>query len=327
MTKPVCFIYTPKFLNYRLAEGHPLNPLRLQMTYEMLNKQGLLSPPRVEVVEPRSATEAEILTSHEAAYIHILNRLNRNENVPEIDHFGLGPGDTPAFPGILDAALLYCGGSLTAAEKVLSGAPVAFNIAGGLHHAMRDHASGFCVLNDAVIAIHRLLRDCTRVMYVDIDAHHGDGVQAAFYDTDRVFTISIHESGDSLFPGTGYEDEIGTGAGRGYSVNVPLPAESGDDTYIAAFDRTVPDLLASYRPDILVAQLGADAYVTDPLTHLRVTERGFGHVFRAIAGFGVPTVALGGGGYDIHAVARVWTMAFAILSGQAPGTEAASSKY
>ena len=191
----------------------------------------------------------------------------------------------------------------------------AFNISGGLHHAAADHASGFCVFNDPALAVHYFLNRGMRVAYVDIDAHHGDGVQEAFYADDRVLTISVHESGQYLFPGTGSVGELGEGVGRGYSVNLPLYPYTGDDLYVESFKQVVPPLVRAFAPDVLVTQLGIDSYHSDPLTHLQLTTEGYIETVKELARLGLPWLALGGGGYDVTAVARSWTLAYGVMLG------------
>jgi len=205
---------------------------------------------------------------------------------------------------------------LVAVEKILSGeADIAFSISGGLHHAMPAKASGFCVFNDPVIGIRRLLEKFRRVAYVDIDAHHGDGVQAAFYEDNRVLTISVHESGKWLFPGTGFLEECGEGAGRGYSVNLPLAPGTGDEIYLDAFEAVVPLAVSDFQPEVVVLQMGADSHFQDPLAHLMLSVQGWRKVVERIGSFGLPTVALGGGGYNLSSVCRMWTVAAAALCG------------
>ena len=196
------------------------------------------------------------------------------------------------------------------------GFEAAFNISGGLHHAMPNHAYGFCVFNDPVMAINELVRRGLRVAYVDIDCHHGDGVQLAYYDTDQVLTISMHESGQFLFPGTGHVQEMGMGRGRGYSVNVPLYPYTTDDLYYWAFEQVTLPLLDAFHPDALVSQLGIDTHYLDPITHLALTTQGFGKVVAKFAGQAPKWLALGGGGYDVHAVARSWTLAYGVMARQ-----------
>ena len=207
-------------------------------------------------------------------------------------------------------------GSLMAADLVARGeADRAFHFAGGLHHALPGRASGFCYVNDPVLAILRLREHGLRVAYVDIDAHHGDGVQLAFYDDPNVLTVSTHERGERLFPGTGFVRELGEGDGAGYSVNLPLEAYTDSAVYLPAFEAVVPPLLERFKPDVIVAQLGIDAHRTDPLTHLALDMQGFAKAFTRLLPLAPKIVALGGGGYDVRNVAKAWTIAWAILNG------------
>jgi acetoin utilization protein AcuC len=227
----------------------------------------------------------------------------------------LGPGDNPIFPGLLDWSLLVTGATLQAVDFVAEGkGEIAFNIAGGLHHAMRSRASGFCYLNDPVIGIMRLLSRGKRVAYIDIDAHHGDGVQKAFYGTNRVLTVSLHEAGYTLFPGTGFENEVGEGEGEGYSVNLPFPSYTGDEVYLWAFEEVVPELVQTFKPDVVVTQLGVDTFYDDPLTNLRVTILGYEKILKRIMALAPRWVALGGGGYSVFNVARAWTLGWAVMN-------------
>jgi acetoin utilization protein AcuC len=238
---------------------------------------------------------------------------------PDADYaeWGLSAwGDTPPFAGMHEISLLTTGATLTAMEEVLAKrVRVAFNGSGGLHHAMRRRASGFCIYNDPAIACGLLADRGLRVAYVDIDAHHGDGVQAAFYETDQVLTISLHETGRTLFPGTGFADERGRGAGAGYSINVALPPFCDDPAYVRAFDAVVPPLVERYRPDVLVTQQGIDPHFSDPLTHLQVSTHAREHVVRWFAKTRYPWIAMGGGGYSLDAVRRTWSMEFLIMLG------------
>jgi acetoin utilization protein AcuC len=235
---------------------------------------------------------------------------------PWCARYGLGLGDNPVWPGCYEASALACGGSLEAARLVGEGeVDRAFAFAGGLHHALRDRASGFCYLNDVVLAILALRERGHRVAYVDIDVHHGDGVQAAFYDRADVLTVSIHERGDRLFPGTGFVEESGHGAGRGYAVNLPLDVDTDDGVYLEAFDAVVPPALRAFRPDVVVAQLGIDGHRTDPLAHLALSVEGFAGAVRRILELAPRLVAVGGGGYDLANVPRAWTVAWAEMNG------------
>ena len=309
-------IYTDDYARYDYGPGHPLRMERLRLTYDLIDAYGLTRLPAAQVFPPEKPDDEWILRYHSPEYLEILRAASGGLAVPEAYRFGLGPGDNPVFPGMYDAAALAVGGSLLAARLVASGeVERAFSFAGGLHHAFPDRASGFCYLNDAVVAIQFLLEQGLRVCYVDIDAHHGDGVQYAFYREPRVLTISTHERGDRLFPGTGFVDELGEGPGRGYAVNLPLQPFTDDEIYLEAFEAVVPRLMSAFQPDVVVAQLGIDSHRTDPLTHLALTVNGFAQALRRILDRSPRLVALGGGGYDLSNVARAWTIAWALING------------
>lgn len=314
MTK-TAFIYSDEFTKYDYGPNHPFKIFRLKLTYELIKAYGLLSLPDTRYIEARKAEEEELLLFHDREYIEILKAANVGIEVPNVYYYGIGPGDNPIFNGLFDWSKLVTGASLQAASMVDNGeVDIAFNISGGLHHAMASKASGFCYINDIVIAIISLLKKGRRVAYIDIDAHHGDGVQNAFYNTDRVLTISIHETGEMLFPGTGFENETGKGEGDGYSVNIPMPPSSNDELFVYAFNEIVPPLVKKFKPDIVVTQLGVDSFYSDPLTHLNYTNNGYCEVVKKIKEISPRWVALGGGGYDIANVARAWTLAWAIMN-------------
>lgn len=310
------FVYDHRLTEHVYRPDHPLRPRRLRGVYETLVRLGAFERPNAALLGPREATRAEIERIHAPAYVDAIARASAD---PDLDHsrWGLSAwGDTPPFRGMHEASLLTTGASLVALEEVMDrGARVAFNGAGGLHHAVRERASGFCVYNDPAIVCGLLADRGLTVAYVDIDAHHGDGVQAAFYDTDQVLTISLHQDGRTLFPGTGSPDERGTGRGAGYSINVPLPPYTDDVAYVRAFDAVVPPLLGRFRPDVLVTQQGIDAHFTDPLTHLMISTRAREHCVRTFASMPHPWIAMGGGGYDLDAVRRTWAMEYLIMLG------------
>ncbi|MBN1642913.1 MAG: acetoin utilization protein AcuC [Anaerolineae bacterium] len=310
-------ISSPALWAHGHGASHPLRPERLRMTYELLQAVGAFDGAESEVRAPVPATDDELALWHSPTYIDAVRRLGAGDRDVLAWRYNFGPGDNPVFPGMYESEALKAGASLMAARLVAEGeVDVAFSYSGGLHHAMPGRASGFCVFNDAAIAIQWLAARGLRVLYVDIDAHHGDGVQAAFYDSDRVMTISLHESGEYLFPGTGFVDETGSEDGRGYSVNVPLLPYTGDEVYLWAFMQVVPPLAAQMAPDVLVTQLGADAHFGDPLAHLALTTDAYTHMLETFAGLGLPWVALGGGGYNVHTVARVWTLAYGYMRGE-----------
>jgi acetoin utilization protein AcuC len=308
------FVYADQLAGYDLGPEHPLKPIRLRMVYELLKAYGVFDSEPDLMVEATPASEAEILQAHDSDYVDAVRKLSRGEHIPSARDYGFGYADNPPFPGMYEASLLYTGASLTAARQVMLGeSQVSFSISGGLHHALRNRASGFCIFNDPSVAIHELLHKFSRVTYIDIDAHHGDGVQYAFEGRSDVLTISIHESGDSLFPGTGFPEDIGSGAGAGYSVNMPVAAYTDDATWLRVLQEIVPPLLESFSPDVIVAQLGADGHFGDPLTHLNLTTAGWLQAVKMILGLGRPVIALGGGGYNLSSVTRMWTLAYAAM--------------
>ena len=314
------FLYNDKFSDVSYGSSHPMRPERLGLTYGLIKKHELLNPEKTALVEARKATESEVLLFHTKEYVEAL-KIADTGSVEELGKeavkFGLGYCDNPAFKGVYEWSRYVTGASVQASEMVAAGeADAAFNIGGGLHHAIAGKASGFCYIDDPVVAIKRLLHLNKRVAYVDIDAHHGDGVEAAFYDTDKVLTISIHESGFYLFPGTGFPENMGEGRGKGYAVNLPMPPSTGDELFVHGFNEIVPPALKAFKPDILVTQLGVDTFHSDPITHINLTTNGFEEMVRAFKGLGIPWVALGGGGYNMDNVKRAWTLAWAIMAGE-----------
>jgi len=309
------FVYSDRLAAFDYGESHPMKPERLRLTRELIEALGLDRLPSSNFIEARSATIEELLLFHTPEYLKILKEADSGLIPADGAQHGLGYSDNPVFKGVFEWSAFCAGASLQAAELVASGkAEIAFNISGGLHHAMPERASGFCYINDAAVAIKYLAGLGKRVAYVDIDAHHGDGVEAAFYSTDSGLTVSVHESGEWLFPGTGAAADIGTGAGRGFSVNVPLPPSAGDDLFLKAFEEVVEPVVKEFAPNILVTQLGVDTFETDPITHLRLTTNGFEKAVSRFREMNLPWVALGGGGYDIGNVARAWTLAWAIMN-------------
>ena len=316
--KRAAYVYDDRLSRHVLSDHHPMRPVRLQYTNALLRAYTAFDDPGALVVDPRPATLEELRTFHEDFYIEVVQRLSAGEQIAGAQMFGFSAtGDNPVYEGMYEAALLSTGASVQAAELIADGVVrTAFAPAGGLHHAASGHASGFCIFNDPVVAINQLRKRGLRVCYVDIDAHHGDGVQAAFYADADVLTISVHESGRWLFPGTGDTGEIGTGAGEGYSVNLPLYPYTPDDVFIDAFDEVVMPLVRAFAPDVLATQLGVDAYVHDPLTHLALTTHGYEGAVRRLGSLGYPWLAFGGGGYDLDAVPRCWTLAYGIMLGR-----------
>ena len=300
-------------LDYNLGPEHPLAPIRVELTMALARELGVLDAPGVLLTGVTAATDEQLQLVHDPEYIAVVREAMEAD--PErLRRHGFVEPDNPVVPGMHEAAALIAGASVRAAEAVWSGeAEHAANMAGGLHHAMRARAAGFCVYNDAAIAVARLLElGAERVAYVDVDVHHGDGVQAAFYDDPRVLTISLHESPASLFPGTGLPTETGGTGATGMSVNVALPAFTGDSDWLRAFDAVVPPLLRAFDPQVLVTQLGCDSHALDPLAHLELSvdaQRAAAAVLHELAHECAQGkwLLLGGGGYAlVDVVPRTW---------------------
>ena len=309
------FIYTDAYTDFDYGPTHPLKVIRLKLTYELIQAYGLLNLPHVQSIQPERANEEDLTVFHSLDYLDALRHANSQGFGKSLYQYGLGPGDNPIFEGLYDWSLWVTGATLQAAGYVAGkDYDIVFSIGGGLHHAQSDRASGFCYINDAAVAISKLIQQGKRIAYVDIDAHHGDGVQKAFYRTDRVLTISLHETGHTLFPGTGFEEETGEGDGEGYSVNLPVPPFTADDVYLWAFEEVVPPLIEAFKPDLVFTQLGVDTFIQDPLANLHLTIFGFERIVHRLKELAPRWVALGGGGYDISNVARAWALAWAVMN-------------
>jgi acetoin utilization protein AcuC len=311
-------IWDERYLAYDFGD-HPLNPVRLDLTIRLARELGVLD--RLDMTAPEPASEEQLLAVHDAAYLQAVREASDN---PDFSGFGLGTMDDPVFPGMYDASALVAGGSAQAALRMWRGeVDHAVNIAGGLHHAMRGYASGFCIFNDVVLAIRTLLAAGARkVAYVDIDVHHGDGVQAAFYDDPRVLTVSLHQDPRTLFPGTGMPGEVGVGDAEGTSVNVALPPGTDDVGWLRAFRAIVPGAVRAFRPDVLVTQCGCDTHHEDPLASLELTVDGQRTAISELHRLahqvtGGKWVAFGGGGYGlVRCVPRTWTHLLAEAAGR-----------
>jgi acetoin utilization protein AcuC len=295
------FFFHPGAFEYDFGLHHPLKPQRLQRTLKLMQAVGLFENTPVEQPEPAAVTD--LLRIHSPEYIAAVQSGSGD--------FGFGPGDNPAFAGMYEASIAYTGATIAASYAVLEGAPVAINISGGLHHALRDRVSGFCIFNDPAIACSILRDRFQRVAYVDIDLHHGDGVQWLFYDDPTVLTVSVHQDGRTLFPGTGSVREMGEGDAAGTSINIPLPPATTDRYWLSALEPTVRKAFDLFRPEAVVLQMGADAHFLDPLGNLQLTAQGWLEGVKLIKSFGLPTVAVGGGGYNLTTVPRIWTLACA----------------
>ncbi len=311
-------IYSHRFGEFSFGQEHPFKIVRYWLAYELMDELGLLACPGVRLVECPMAPESMLARFHCPDYLATLKEFSADEAPRANFKYGLGDVENPVFPGVYEWSLLGCGGTVEAARLVVEeGVRVAFNLAGGYHHAHAARASGFSYLNDAVVAIQDLVDRGCRVAYVDIDAHHGDGVQEAFYSSDRVLTISLHESGEDFFPHTGFPCELGVGDGYGFSVNVPFARHSDDLIFEQALRGVVLPLVESFSPDVLVTQMGVDTLRTDPLSRLEMTTGSIELAARSFLGLGVPWVCLGGGGYCKVNVARSWALIWALLVGVA----------
>jgi acetoin utilization protein AcuC len=307
---PPAVVWDPALLKYDLGGDHPFNPVRLDLTIRLASELGVLDG--VPLLVPEAATEQDLYRAHGAEYLEAVKQAPMAGW--DVGH-GLGTTDNPVFTGMHDASALVVGSTLLAARTLARGeVRRAVNIAGGLHHAMPDHASGFCVYNDCAVAISWLLdHGFDRIAYVDTDVHHGDGVQAAFYDDPRVLTISLHQHPFTLWPGTGYSGEIGTGAAEGTAVNLPLPPQTKDPGWLRAFHAVVPSLLGEFRPQIMVTQCGVDSHVEDPLADLSLSVDGHRTIYRTLRELAEQHaegrwLAVGGGGYQLlRVVPRSWT--------------------
>jgi len=288
----------------------------LKLTFELMKAVNLLSSSNVKVSEPREASREELLLFHEKEYLDLVKRMS------ELGSGYLDMGDTPAFKGCYEASALGAGASLEAIDQVMSGRVThAMNIAGGLHHAQRNRASGFCIFNDPAISIAYLKQryGIKRVLYLDIDAHHGDGVMYGFYSDPDVLDIDFHEDGHHLFPGTGFTDEIGEGKASGVKINVPLSPFTNDETYLMLFNQIVPLAVRKFQPEILLLQCGADSHANDLLAHLQITTTTYREVAETVHNLAHEVaqgrlVVFGGGGYNIANVARTWTLVASILA-------------
>jgi acetoin utilization protein AcuC len=335
------FIYSDELANFEYSPTHPFKPIRAKLTLDLCRRYDLIERPWIRLVKPHPLDFDTMAEFHDPAYLKMLKDVDsatlaselwpdlissRGSDFltvdPKILKYGLGTEENPIFSGVFDFSALSAGATYLGAKIVADGeVQVAFNPLGGFHHAGRDHAEGFCYVNDVAIAIHHLLKEGLQVAFVDIDAHHCNGVQDAFYRDPRVLVISFHESGRDLYPWSGFEQEMGEGKGKGYTVNVPLPQNTDDDNFIRAFTGIVPPLLHAYVPDLVVAELGADTHISDPLTHLSMTNVGYCEAVKKLKECSPRLLALGGGGYDIYKTARSWTLAWAILNDLEPRDE------
>ncbi len=327
MSGPACVVFDPTLTDYDFGPEHPMSPLRVDLTVLLARELGVLAeegrPGGLPTVAAPMASDELLATVHEPAYVEAVKLVGKDPSRVNEER-GLGTADNPAFAGMHEASAHIVGATVEAARQVWTGAVLhAANISGGLHHAMPDKASGFCVYNDVAVGIRWLLEQgAERIVYVDVDVHHGDGVERVFYDDPRVLTISLHETGQMLFPGTGFPSDTGGRGAEGSAVNVALPPGTSDAGWLRAFHAVVPPLVREFAPDVLVTQHGCDSHIEDPLAHLMLTVDGQRAAYLALHDLAHEVcdgrwLVTGGGGYAIvDVVPRAWTHLLAIVGGQ-----------
>ncbi len=312
-------VYSDQITRVEYDPNHPFKPGRGKQFMDLLQRYSLIHEENQRILEPEPLPEELLYLFHTRYYIELFRKADEGNFSVEMFAAGLGTGDNPVFPGMYRFALVCSGGTLQGARMLERGeARFVFNPIGGFHHAGKDHAGGFCYINDIAIAILDLVSRGKRIAYIDIDVHHGNGVESAFYASDRVLTISIHESGKTLYPWSGFENEIGTGAGTGYNVNIPLEKGSDDEVYEFAFESIVPPLIERFAPDVVFAQIGGDTHREDPLAHLQLTSNGYKKTVKRINDISPKIMATGGGGYNVYKTSALWTLAWAVFCGIEP---------
>jgi acetoin utilization protein AcuC len=317
------FMYSPRLEEYSYPPEHPFNTVRAKKVREILNSMELLSGNGRSEAAPEPTERVVLKKFHSARYLRALKAAAEGHWSSEALRMGIGTSDCPVFEGLYDYAVLAVGATLTAAKLILSSsADAAFNPSGGYHHAGSERASGFCYINDVALACMIFAEAGKKVLYLDVDVHHGDGVAYAFYDRSDVLTVSLHQDPRTLFPGTGFVDEVGTDQGKGYCVNVPLPIGTYDQAYMKAFEAIVPPLITAFDPDVFVFELGADALAGDPLANLYLTNNVYADIINCLLGFDKPILMTGGGGYNVENTVRAWALAWTILCGVDPDGQA-----
>ncbi|MBN2160723.1 MAG: acetoin utilization protein AcuC [Spirochaetes bacterium] len=313
-------VYSDRLASYDFGHGHPFKPSRARQMMELLNRYSLLDGPDKLVIVPGPIDEELLYLFHDRAYIDILRNSERGEFTMKMLEAGLGTEDCPVFPGLWDFCLHAAGGTHRGAMMIAedAGPRVVFNPVGGFHHAGAGHAEGFCYINDLAVAIEWLTGRGRRVAYIDIDVHFGNGIRDAFAGRSDVLCVSIHESGMSIYPWSGFVEDIGEGEGRGYTVNIPIMEASDDEVYLYAFESVVPPILQAFRPDIVVAVIGADTHREDLLGHLNLTSIGYERTVRTINALSPRLLLTGGGGYNMYKTASLWTLAWAAVCGLEP---------
>ena len=318
------FVYSDKLAWFDFGADHPFKPERTSKTYELCNRYGVMNHPWMRILQPESIDYCLLELFHESEYLRLLENASRGEVSLNMLDRGIGTKDNPILKGIFEWSLKVAGGTLEAMSLITGGdALTGFNPLGGFHHARQGSAEGFCYINDIVIAIKESLNRYPgiKIAYIDIDAHHGNGVQEAFYNNADVLFISSHETGKTLYPWSGNVDEIGEDGGKGFTINMPMEPQSDDEVFSFAFNEIVPAVIESFAPDVIVAELGADSLISDPLTHLRLTNNSYINAINKMIELCPRIMALGGGGYDLYRTARCWTLAWSALNNIEPEDE------
>ena len=309
-------IYNPKYSLYNLGESHPFSPQRTEMLIELLKEWNILTEP----IEPNAVLASDLEVIHDRNYINTVEKVSSGINVEDINRFGLGNADNPIFEGMAEGARYQVGGTVLGAKLLMENkANRILQLGGGFHHAHNNFAAGFCIYNDLSLAINEMINFGWHVVYLDIDVHHGDGVQEMFYSNEYVMTISIHESGEFLFPGKGWVHELGQGSGRALKLNVPLEPFSEGSSYLEFLDKVLKPALSWFKPNALVVQAGADAHFSDPLADNLLTTHDYEKIFREIITLadkncdGKILFTLGGG-YSTTATPRIWALLYLIIN-------------
>jgi acetoin utilization protein AcuC len=310
-------IYSPKYSLYNLGEGHPFSPIRSEMVTDLLTQLGVMKTP----VEPEPVSPEELYSIHDKEYVDAVELASSGEPVENIDKYGLDTQDNPIVKDMALGARYICGGTKLGAKLLLEGkAKKVLQLGGGLHHAHKNMAAGFCLYNDLALSIKEMTNHGWHVAYLDLDVHHGDGVQEIFYSDENVMTISLHETGEFLFPGTGWIHELGKGMGKSLKLNLPLQPFTEGDSFMSVIEKAVVPALSWFRPDAIVVQAGADPHYSDPLADLMLTTQDFERIYRRVLEL-ADKYAKGnilitfGGGYSITATTRIWTIIYHIVNG------------
>ena len=320
--RKAAFIYSSELEKYKYPPDVPFNTVRAKRVLDIIKSNGLLEGDNRSVIPPEPADRLVLKKFHTARYLNCLHRAGRGRFNVEALNMGIGTQDCPVFKGMYEYAALAAGATLVGAECILKGEiDIAFNPSGGFHHAGPEKSAGFCYINDMALGCITLAEQGMRVLYLDVDVHHGDGVADFFYDRSDVMTISLHQNPRTLFPGTGFVDEIGKGQGEGYCVNIPLPIGTYDQIYMKAFEQLVLPLIEVYNPDVIVFELGADGLAGDPLANLQLTNNVYADVINHIMNFDKPILATGGGGYHVGNTVRAWALAWSVFCGEDTGED------